>query len=450
MSKNTIMAFMAAVILALVAAVAYLAGRNAGQPPAQTPETPLQIKGGAPKEVEAATAQEADDSWVAQTPEKSQESDVEPDRSVSVEHELPAISPGDTARLPSETDAPHEIISVFEAEATGAYKKWGAAADAHFYYLLKLDAISKVESKEESSTGRIKVVETRTFREATEVVKVSDVRPRVDLSTLPIDHLEQTMYTLSSVVSLLGAPKTGAQLAEATHEFRGMMDSIDGTDAKPAFEMISKFGIDIQKIIDSPVEEYLSGLMEDIHSHVNAVQGKSYRFVYWTEKSGEPVRVRYENIDHSPITSEEQAVLDYVNLFLDCHILPDSNCRPGESWKVDASSFAAMFGAIAEGTCAGEVTVTRGNDLPDGNWTLDIAPATVSFYSSEKRPVGNVKINGGKAIGDARKAVLKDLQIAGRGKLRRQSSRKLWMYEFATKIEGDCDFRSTISPRRED
>ena len=108
-----------------------------------------------------------------------------------------------------------------------------------------------------------------------------------------------------------------------------------------------------------------------------------------------------------------------------------------------------MFGADAGDTCSGEITVRRGNDLSDGNWSFSVDPATITFYSKDHRPVGNVKLRGGKGIGDGRRAILRELQIDGVGKLRKKESNTyLWVYEFISKTEGDCQFRSTISPRR--
>ena len=143
--------------------------------------------------------------------------------------------------------------------------------------------------------------------------------------------------------------------------------------------------------------------------------------------------------------------MNYVNLFIDCHVLPDKNCRPGASWTINPASIGNMFGAVADGACSGEVCVRRGNDLPDGNWSLSVDPATITFFSEDRRPVGNVKLCGGKGIGDGRRAILRELQIDGKGKLRKkESDTYLWFYEFITKTEGDCQFRSTISPRVED
>lgn len=374
-----------------------------------------------------------------------------PPSPTAVTNTLPEIKSDMMDRIPSETDGPQEFTSLFEAKGKGTYAKWGVAGDADLYYLLKLVATSRVVSKKEMAPGKIRVEEIRTFHEAKEIIKPSKVNVRVDLSTVPLDQIEATGYLLGAVVSVLGNPDTGGKIATTVEELRAVVDSLDGLEGKPLVDLLSQFGIDIQRMIDEPIETYLRGLLENIHSHVNAVQGRSYRFVYWTDKEGEPLRVRYENVDGSPISPEEQNILDYINLFLDCQVLPNRNCRPGDQWDIGAAAVASMFGAMAEGTCAGDVMVTRGNDLPDGNWDLAIDPATITFYSADHRPVGTMKINGGKAVGDARKAVLRELQIDGKGKLRKQDTRtKLWFYDFVTKIEGDCEFRSTLLPRRED
>lgn len=369
---------------------------------------------------------------------------------VAVTNELPSVKAEDIARLPRK-DEPQGLTTLFEVTGKGTLAAAGGAGDVSFYYLMKTVATSKIEDKEEFNSGKIKVTEIRAFSEATEVMKFSDVNLRVDLSTVPVDAIANTGYLIGGVASLFD-PELGLSIAATVADFRNTIDSFNGTDAKPAFDMLKKFGIDVQRIISEPVEGYLKGLMDhQVHPHVNAVKGKSYRFIYWTDKAGEPLRVRYENVDHSPISLEEQNVLNYVNLFIDCHVLPDKNCRPGASWTINPASIGNMFGAVADGACSGEVCVRRGNDLPDGNWSLSVDPATITFFSEDRRPVGNVKLCGGKGIGDGRRAILRELQIDGKGKLRKKESDTfLWFYEFITKTEGDCQFRSTISPRVED
>ena len=360
------------------------------------------------------------------------------------------VKPQVVARIPSEADEPRYFTSIFEAKAKGTYAKWGGAANADIYYLVKLVATSKVESKDEPTPGKIRVSEIRTFHEATEIIKPAKVNLRVDLSTLPLDQIETTGYLLGWLVSIF-EPSTGAEIGTAIAGLRGQIDTLEGQEGRPIIDFLNRFGIDIEKIVNEPIEQYLKGLLDEVHAHVNAVQGKSYRFIYWTDKEGEPLRVRYENVDHSPISVEEQNVLNYVNLFIDCHVLPDKNCRPGQTWNIEPSAVASMFGVMTGGKCAGEVTVKRGNDLPDGNWDLSILPATVTLYSDDGRPMGNVKVNGGKAIGDARKAILRELQIDGKGKLRKHDKEtKLWFYDFGIKIEGDCEFRTTLLPKKEE
>lgn len=412
MSKNSIIAILGALV-ALMAITLMIVSYREGNPP-PPPPPPLPISG-----------------------------------PTVVTNSLPSVNAGDVARLPRK-DEPQDITTLFELTGKGTLAAGGGAGDVSFYYLMKTVATSKIEEKEEFESGKIRVTEIRSFSEATEAMKISDVNLRVDLSTVPVDAIENTGYLIGGLVSLL-APATGAAIATTVADYRIAVESLDGTDAKPVFDMCKKFGIDVQRIISEPVEGYLKGLLEEVHSHVNAVTGKSYRFIYWTDKAGEPIRVRYENVDKSPITVEEQNVLNYVNLFIDCHVLPDRNCRPGATWPINPTSIGAMFGADAGDTCSGEITVRRGNDLSDGNWSLSVDPATITFYSKDHRPVGNVKLRGGKGIGDGRRAILRELQIDGTGKLRKEESDTcLWFYEFITKTEGDCQFRSTISPRRDD
>ena len=364
---------------------------------------------------------------------------------VVVERELPAVKEGDFDRLPRK-DEPQGLTSIFEVTGKGTRAEVGGAGDVSFYYLMKTVATSKIEDKEEFESGKIKVTEIRSFSEATEVIKVTNVNVRVDLSTVPVDAIANTGYLIGSLVSLFN-PEVGQDIAETVAAVRETVDSFDGADAKSAFELLKGFGIDVKRVVTEPVEEYLKGLMNDVHRHVNAVQGKSYRFIYWTDKAGEPIRVRYENIDHSPISDEEQNVLNYVNLFIDCHVLPDKNCRPGASWTINPASIGNMFGAVADGACSGEVCVRRGNDLPDGNWSLSVDPATITFFSEDRRPVGNVKLCGGKGIGDGRRAILRELQIDGKGKFRKkESDTYLWFYElFLVKLNATRVVASTRS-----
>jgi len=489
MNKSAIIAVLGIAVAVLLAIVAFLIGKETGkgggqpEPKVEMPSEPM-TQGAAPdtektveRPVEAESEQpvaeepttpssepapatsSSDQTTTNDEPEAATLSDssVEPpslpppgkELPVSVERELPPIKGDDFGRLPRE-DEPHDFTTLFEASGKGTLAAAGGAGDVTFYYLMKTVATSRIEDKEEFESGKIRVQEIRSFSEATEVMKVSDVNLRVDLSTLPLDAIENTGYIIGGIAALFD-PELGADIAYNVADLRDTINSFDGSDAKPAFDLLKGFGIDVQRIISEPVEDYLKRLLEEVHSHVNAVQGKSYRFVYWTDKAGEPLRVRYENVDHSPISLEEQNVLNYVNLFIDCHVLPDRNCRPGQSWTINPASIGTMFGAVADGTCSGEVRVRRGNDRPDGNWSLSVAPATITFYSDDRRPIGNVKLGGGKGIGDGRLAVLRELQIDGTGKLRKKDSDTyFWFYEFITKTEGDCQFRSTISPRRED
>ncbi len=456
MNKNMLIGILGVLVMALGVVVAYQVGRTKGKTDgADKPKIEETDKSKPGVKHEDSSTNECE--VVKETPTDHDKPKPDPPPPpqpqkplpTSVTNTFPSVKEGDVTRLPPK-DEPQNLTTLFEATGRGTLAAGGGAGDVDFYYLMKTVATSRIEDKEEFDSGKIRVSEIRSFSEATEIMAVSNVNLRVDLSTLPLDAIENTGYIIGAVASLFD-PALGADIALNVADLRDTLDSFDGTDVKPAFDLLKKFGIDPERIIKEPVESYLKGLLEEVHSHVNAVQGKSYRFIYWTDKAGEPLRVRYENVDHSPISLEEQNVLNYVNLFIDCHVLPDKTCRPGASWTINPASIGTMFGAVADGTCAGEVRVRRGNDLPDGNWSLSVDPATVTFYSSARRPIGNVKLGGGKGIGDGRLAVLRELQIDGTGKLRKKDSETvLWFYEFITKTDGDCQFRSTISPRRED
>ena len=460
MKKNILIYILGVAVVALLVIVAYLIGKGQGdnRGPDDGPglvevaETNAPPVGPLSPEVEEQGSETNALPVGPQSPEaekQDSETNAPPKVDLSVERKpLPAPQKGDFDSLPGK-DEPQDVTTRFEAKGRGTLATAGGAGDVDFYYLMKTVATSTIEDKKEFDSGKIKVSEIRSFSEATEIMAVTNANVRVDLSTLPLDAIENTGYLIGGVAALFD-PELGADIVDTVADLRDIVDSVDGTDAKPVFDLLKSFGIDVEQIVAKPVEEYLKGVLEEVHSHVNAVQGKSYRFIYWTDKEGEPLRVKYENVDHSPISLEEQNVLNYVNLFIDCQVLPKKDCRPGESWKIDPASIGTMFGAVADGTCSGDVIVHRGNDLPDGNWSLSVNPATITFYDGQ-RPVGNVKIDGGKGIGDGRRAVLRELQIDGTGKLRKKDSETvLWFYEFITKTEGDCQFRSTISPRRED
>jgi len=361
MKKNLLIAILGLAVVVLLIAVAFLIGKGSGDPnpPTTNPGIPTSSTGASsagqdstepepttPKDPENSPTSEPTDS----TPQPSNPQKTLP---VSVDRELPPVKDGDIARLPPK-DEPQDLTTLFEATGRGTLAAGGGAGDVDFYYLMKTVATSRIEDKEEFDSGNIRVVEIRSFSEATEIMAVSNVNLRVDLSTLPLDAIENTGYIIGSVASLFD-PALGTDIALEVADLRDTLDSFDGADVKPAFDLLKKFGIDPERIIKEPLEGYLKGLLEEVHSHVNAVQGKSYRFVYWTDKAGKPLRVRYENMDHSPISLEEQNVLNYVNLFIDCHVLPGRDCRPGDSWIINPASIGTMFGAVADGKCAGEV-----------------------------------------------------------------------------------------------
>ena len=453
MNKNMLIGILGVLVVALGVVVAYHVGKTKGKTEGadkpkieETDKSKPGVKQEDSSTNECEVVKETPTDQDKPKPESPPPPKTQKPLPTSVTNTLPSVKEGDVARLPRK-DEPQNLTTLFEATGRGTLAAGGGAGDVDFYYLMKTVATSRIEDKEEFDSGKIRVSEIRSFSEATEIMSVTNVNVRVDLSTLPLDAIENTGYLVGGVAALFD-PELGLEIADTVAELRDIANSMDGQDAKPVLDMLKNFGIDVERAISEPVEEYLKGLLEEVHSHVNAVQGKSYRFIYWTDKAGEPLRVRYENVDHSPISIEEQNVLNYVNLFIDCHVLPDRSCRPGESWTINPASIGTMFGAVADGTCAGEVRVRRGNDLPDGNWSLSVDPATVTFYSSDRRPVGNVKLGGGKGIGDGRLAVLRELQIDGTGKLRKKDSETvLWFYEFIAKTEGDCQFRSTISPR---
>ena len=153
----------------------------------------------------------------------------------SVERELPPVKEGDVERLPRK-DEPQGLTSIFEVTGKGTLAAAGGAGDVSFYYLMKTVATSKIEDKEEFNSGKIKVTEIRAFSEATEVMKVSDVNLRVDLSTVPVDAIANTGYLIGGVASLFD-PELGLSIAATVADFRNTIDSFNGTDAKPAFDM---------------------------------------------------------------------------------------------------------------------------------------------------------------------------------------------------------------------
>ena len=362
------------------------------------------------------------------------------------------LEPEATKRL---HNGPVIVSSLFEAKGKAEHASYGKAFTGSYYYTTTVQARSEVKEKDEDeASGRIRVVERRSFEQARDTIALYDIDIKLALDTLPLKDVHQWCVSAGSLVTAIstacGHPEIGAIAGTLTAGAEGwyrFLEKIDGTSAR---EMLGAFGVNVPTNINVFLNNCFTRMaqreLSNVHSMLQTIEGKSYLITYTQAASGLPLNVDFENEDGSPITDAEWEILRQANIFLDANMIPDTRCRVGDRWTVWADEVQELFGAAGDGRAEGKIRVVRDEDQPDGDWTIRMEPSTIQFLSADGSAAGTMEFKKGQGLVDAGNASVKVLQATASGNLAKMNQKRhLLFFTFVKRINGDSNLRFSLS-----
>lgn len=355
---------------------------------------------------------------------------------------------------------PQTITAVSEIKGRGRYSKLCYRTSGAFTYTHTLEATSKILSRDVGDDGIVEVEEERTFGKAQELIDLDDVDVALTFERVPLEDIDQwatTVAAASAIVSMtfkdprvIGVAKVtqyGAGIVKATTK---AMNELDGESIKGQFE---KRGLRmpawLTKLITHISEREAMKRLEEVHGHVQRLEGSTYLFSYYQKESGAPMLVSYRRQDGTPLSEEEREVLDSVNVFLDARLVPDRDIAIGEEWSVDARDLQQIVGTATGGKLNGKLNLRRRQDSPSGLWEIDVLSNRIRVVDEKGRPSGAIVIaeDGGWGNFDPDGRFVRSFQIIGSGKLNVETMRKFLFVRCVTRSDGECSFRSTYVTR---
>lgn len=358
------------------------------------------------------------------------------------------LEPEATKRL---ADGPQTIEIVFEGTGRGSWKKLGVEVSGRYFFTSIVKAVSTVDAvKEETARGNFEVTEIRKFVQVQDHLTVDDTDVALALEeTLPLDAISATVKGIGMILDFF-VPGVGEEVGVMTDVARESVKMVDGTSVRG---LLGAFGVDIPADVEDYIKtastEFCNGQLENVHNKIQSIQGKSYKIVYVQNAEGAPLTVDFTNVDSSPIAEDEWDILKLANVFLDAQIIPDKRVQPGDTWNIEAEVIAGLVDAVAQGgTCEGQITVERKDNLDNGDWELCFHPAQIRTRADGGATTGDFKIAAGNAIGDKENAYVKSMQVAGTGRLGKTKSERYAIFDFMTKISGNCEYRALMSTDR--
>ena len=345
-------------------------------------------------------------------------------------------------------DGPQKIKTVITTTGRAENAKWGLGGIGSFILTYSLDCDAEILEKSETPGGEIKVVEQRTFHQSRKSLRVynTDVRFRL-YETLPLKETFTVVNVIGAVLTAIPTPQTviaGGSVLTASATAAAYLKAIDGTSAR---DVLKKLGIQIPNEVEKKIDDFVTTKIDDIIKTMN-IEGKSYHITYYQDKkSGSPLRVSFTYADGRDIeTDEEYLVLRRANAFLDAQVVPDKNCKPGDTWTIDTSDFECLLDPYIDGAYCGDVTVERLADATDGDWTIKLHPCAVYVKSPTGRTTGEMRLKSGEAAVDPENVYVKAMTVMGTGKLKNLTKHHLL---FNSRFEGDCDFRGFMTTERQ-
>ena len=328
----------------------------------------------------------------------------------------------------------------FAMVGRGEDAKWGIGRAANFQYNIFILAESEIISKKAMKNGTIKVVEKRTFNKVQDSLVVSDVDFKLAIDTLPVDTFSKMIDGVAvGYTSLTGDAATGAMVVAGKNYLVEKLRSANGLSARKLLGMVGfKPTPDVEQALNKLATSHFTKAL----GVVRAISGKSYIITYYQEKNGQPLMVTFKNADGGEVTDdEEKMILKRVNAFIDYNVVPDGNCRPGDSWTIAAEDMQEVFDPFVDGTYTGNVKATRRSNAENGDWTVEMSPSAVNVIADNGSTTGSLQLNRGRALVNPEKLSVNEMFVAGKAKLSKTSRHHLL---FTARIDGLCDFQGRI------
>ena len=340
----------------------------------------------------------------------------------NLEEDRPRICEGSVKKLPK---GPQRITTEIVTKGKGENAKWGLKTSGSFILVYNFVCDSEILEKHETPMGEIKVRERRIFKQIRQELNVSDVDAGFAF------HECLPMKGILGVFGLLFGPTATASIATGVSYLEG----------KTARGVLGLFGTDLDKQFEDKINEFISSHLTGHFFKNTDMEGRPYILTYLQDEGdGKPSMMKAEREDGVLLTEEERLILRRANVFMDSQMVPDGNCSPGDSWKVNSGDFSCLLDPFVNGKYDGEVSVCRQDD-EDGLWKMKLAPATIAVKSDGGKTTGNVNLVDGVAYYDNEGHVIHAMQIGGNGTLRNLTRHH---FLFTARLEGACEFSAVL------
>lgn len=344
-------------------------------------------------------------------------------------------------RKPVPKEAVERIVPrLFKAEfaltGKGYDANWGMGKSANFQYTVCVEAKSEILSKETLPTGKIEVREKRTFIRVYDSIVASEVDFHLALDTLPtVEFSKMIDGTGVLVSSWTGQPEAGASILTANKSLNYQLQKVNDKGLRA---LLGWTGVQPEVVIEAKLNELAGNQLTKAVGVMRPISGKCYLISYLQEESGQPMMVDFKNEDGGEITDEEeQKMLKRINLFIDYHLVPNTQRSLGENWGVYADDMQGLFDPFVDGKYTGEIRFTRKSNAKNGDWVIDMKPGTVNI-SAEGGKTGSIMIKKGWVQMDPKNVCLNDFFVDGTVKMQKLTQHHLL---FKAKLDGKCKFQ---------
>lgn len=370
---------------------------------------------------------------IAQTTPPPDDNPNNPELSVKIEKSPVEIE--DVERVQSRT-----LKGEFCTTGRGEDAQWGIARTMNFQYTAFVIAESEILNKKTLPNGYVRVEEKRTFKNVSDSLCVSDVDFQLRLDTLPVKQFSQMVDAAAALyVGLTGDLVSAGTIVSQNRYWQGMLKTVDGKSLR---SLLGLGGIEVPEAIETYLEKFSNAQIRRAMGGVRSISGKEYHFNWIQNKAGSPMYVHFTYPDGTEVTEEEERlILKRVNTFIDSHIAPNPECKPGDSWEVSAECLQEVFDPYVDGTYTGAMTFKRSDDDENGLWNMTIQPGKLEIRNDQNAVTGRVTVQNGYAKVSPKETRLEEMFVEGKAMLQKLTSHH-WL--FTARIEGECTFQGRI------